>query len=111
MCGLHCLPNVLPVSLRHLAHDLPRGVHDGSGIGGIGTFLSSTNIHLEGAVDAEGEKEMKSRREKRGIGEMEGGKGKEGGRMYMCVGDEREGIHCVPGSFYSINLHGNRVQL
>lgn len=57
--------------------------------------------------------EMKSRREEREIGEMEGGKGKEGGRMYMwrSVGDEREGIHCVPGSLYSINLHGNRVQL
>ena len=55
--------------------------------------------------------EMKGRREEREIGEMEGGKGKEGGRMYMCVGDEGEGIHCVPGSFYSINLHGNRIQL
>ena len=56
---------------------------------------------------------MKGRREEREIGEMEGGKGKEGGGMYMwrSVGDEREGIHCVPGSLYSINLHGNRVQL
>ena len=88
VCSLHCLPNVLPVSLRYLAHNLHRGVHDRSGIGGIGTLLSSTNIHLEGAVDAEGEKEMKSRREKRG--EMEGGKGKEGGRMYMwCRRRER----------------------
>ena len=57
MCGLHCLPNVLPVSLRDLAHDLTRGVHDRSGIGGIWTLLSTTNIHLEGAVNAEGEEE------------------------------------------------------
>ena len=55
---------------------------------------------------------MEIRREDRGIGEMEGGK--EGVKEECRRHNEevqREGIHCIPGSLYSINLHGNRVQL
>ena len=63
MCGLYCLSDVLPVPLRHLTHNLPRGVYNWSGIGSIWTLLSSTNIHLESAVDAEGEEEKEEKEE------------------------------------------------
>ena len=84
VCSFHCLPDVLPIPLRDLSHDLPRRVHDRSGIGSIWTPLSSTDIHLKGTVNAEeggrggGRREEKKDRWKRGGERERSRKGAEG---------------------------------
>jgi len=78
VCSFHCLPDVLPIPLRDLSHDLPRRAHDRPGVGSIWTLLSSTDIHLKGTVNAnEGRRER--RKEEREGGSMEVREGKERG--------------------------------
>ena len=51
MCGLYCLTDVLPVSLADLTYDLSVRAHDGTSIGGIGTLLGPTNVHLQCTIN------------------------------------------------------------
>lgn len=86
MCSLHCLTDVLPVSLTDLTYDFSIRAHNRASIGGIGAFLGSSDIHLQRTINAINN----------------------AGRNHN-ISDNSYDI--VPWCLCSFNFHGNGVEL